>query len=212
MRRPTPFQLAIGVSVAVHVVGMGGMSQLAPAMDPFMDPIEVELQEQEPPPDPPPPPPPEPEPEPAPEPEPVEEVADLRDIQADEIRDVFGVSPDSVAEDGAFEARVGTTLMKEPEPEFVPLPLVSSLPSFKSKVEPEYPEEARRAGIEGLVILEVGIDQGGRVFDVTVIQAAGHGFDEAAVAAMKQSIFHPARRGSEPVAVRLRIPVRFTLR
>ncbi|MBI2890818.1 MAG: energy transducer TonB, partial [Nitrospirae bacterium] len=141
-----------------------------------------------------------------------QEVADLRDVQASEIHDVFGVSEDSVAGDGDFAVRVGTTLMKEPEPEWVPLPLVSSLPAFKSKVEPAYPEAARRDGIEGLVILEVGIDENGRAFEVTVVQSGGHGFDEAAVEAMKNSVFYPAKRGDQPVAVRLRIPVRFSLR
>ncbi|MBI2060073.1 MAG: energy transducer TonB [Nitrospirae bacterium] len=207
-RHINPIHLGIGLSLAIHLVGLGGLSRIAPALAQFL-PIEVELVEEEKPPDPPPKP---PEPEKPPEPKPAEEVTDLRDVRASEVRDVFGVTPDSVAAEGDFEAPIGTTLMKEPEPEYVPLPAVSALPSFKTKIEPEYPDQARRAGLDGLVVLEVGIDSAGRVFEVSVVQSAGHGFDEAAMTAMKNSVFYPARRGNEPVAVRLRIPVRFTLR
>lgn len=206
-RRISPIHVAVGVSLVVHLVGMGGLSRIAPALAQFL-PIEVEILQPEP--EPPPPP---PEPEKPPEPEEMpEEVTDLSTVPSQEIRDTFGLTPDSVSIEGEFEARVGTTLMKEPEPEYVPLPAVSALPSFDVKVEPVYPDEARRAGLEGLVILEVGIDANGRVYDAVVVQPAGHGFDEAAVQAMKKSSFHPARRGNEPVAVRLRIPVRFTLK
>lgn len=206
--RLNPIHIGIAASLAIHLISLGGLSRIAPALAQFL-PIEVKLVETEKPPEPPPKP---PEPAKPPEQKPPEEVTDLRDARAGEVREVFGVTPDSVAAEGEFEAPVGTTLMKEPEPEYVPLPAVSALPSFKTKVDPVYPDEARRAGLEGLVVLEVGIDSTGKVFDVAVVQSAGHGFDEAAVRAMKESTFIPARRGNEPVAVRLRIPVRYTLR
>ncbi len=72
-----------------------------------------------------------------------------------------------------------------------------------------YPEAAKRANIEGVVILQVDIDATGAVKMVQLIQGLGYGCDEAALAAAQQSLFAPAYAGDEPVAVRLRIPYRF---
>jgi len=88
---------------------------------------------------------------------------------------------------------------------------VSQLPKFKTQVKALYPEGAKRAGIEGVVILQVDIDATGAVMDVSVVQGLGSGCDEAAVDAMKQSTFMPAYAGADPVPVRIRIPYRFKI-
>ncbi len=88
---------------------------------------------------------------------------------------------------------------------------VSQLPRFINQVKPLYPDSAKHAGIEGVVILQVDIDATGAVMDVEVLQGLGSGCDEAAVAAMKQSTFTPAYAGSEPVPVRIKIPYRFEI-
>jgi len=86
---------------------------------------------------------------------------------------------------------------------------VSQLPHFKVQVEAQYPEAAKRANIEGVVILQVDIDATGAVKKVELTQGLGYGCDEAAVNAAQQSVFTPAYAGSEPVPVRIRIPYRF---
>ena len=88
---------------------------------------------------------------------------------------------------------------------------VSQLPQFKTQVKAVYPEGAKRAGIEGVVILQVDIDAAGAVMDVQVVQGLGSGCDEAAAEAMKQSTFTPALAGADPVPVRIRIPYRFKI-
>ena len=88
---------------------------------------------------------------------------------------------------------------------------VSQLPQFKTQVKAAYPDGAKRAGIEGVVILQVDIDATGAVMDVQVVQGLGSGCDEAAVEAMKQSTFTPAYAGTDPVPVRIRIPYRFKI-
>jgi len=88
---------------------------------------------------------------------------------------------------------------------------VSQLPQFKTKMEPVYPEGAKRAGIEGVVILQVDIDATGAVMNMSVVQGLGSGCDEAAMEAMKQSTFTPALAGTDPVPVRIRIPYRFKI-
>ena len=86
---------------------------------------------------------------------------------------------------------------------------VSQLPHFINQVKAQYPEQAKRANIEGVVILQVDIDDAGGVKKVELIQGLGYGCDEAALAAAQQSTFTPAFAGGEPVPVRIRIPYRF---
>jgi len=86
---------------------------------------------------------------------------------------------------------------------------VSQLPHFKTEIKAQYPEAAKRANIEGVVILQVDIDATGAVKMVQLIQGLGYGCDEAALAAVQQSSFTPAYAGDEPVPVRIRIPYRF---
>ncbi|MBI3611451.1 MAG: energy transducer TonB [Nitrospirae bacterium] len=94
-------------------------------------------------------------------------------------------------------------------PVYTPLTQVSRLPTFKTKVEPVYPELARRLEKEGTVMVEVTISESGDVMKAEVVQELGFGFDEAAKAAMERSRFEPARAGDRPVAVVVRIPIRF---
>jgi protein TonB len=56
-----------------------------------------------------------------------------------------------------------------------------------------YPLEAHKMGIEGRVVLKIGINAKGEVVQVKVIGKAGHGFDEAARDALRQFKFSPAR-------------------
>lgn len=130
---------------------------------------------------------------------------------------VVGVTEESVAEGGEMPVPIGNTLMGIPENrvnenvEYAPLFSVTKMPSFKLQVKPEYPAEARRLGIEGVVLLEVAISSDGRVLEVNVIQDPGFGLGESARSAIMKSEFEPAMSGSTPVAVRVRIPVRFRL-
>jgi TonB family protein len=76
---------------------------------------------------------------------------------------------------------------------------------------PAYPEQARKDLISGVVILETVIDSDGRVAHVDVIRGVGGGLTEAAVDAVRQWRFEPARLDGEPVAVRFVLTVRFNL-
>jgi TonB family protein len=86
---------------------------------------------------------------------------------------------------------------------------VSQLPHFQNEVKAVYPEAAKRANIEGVVILQVDIDASGAVKKVDLIQGLGYGCDEAAIAAVGRSTFTPAYAADQPVPVRIRIPYRF---
>lgn len=74
-----------------------------------------------------------------------------------------------------------------------------------------YPEEAKRAGIQGTVYLEAFINEAGIVGTVNVIQGIGGGCDEAAALAVRNTRFLPGRQKGVPVKVRMSIPIRFRL-
>ena len=91
-------------------------------------------------------------------------------------------------------------------------PVVVTPPKLKKFVEATYPTEAYTQGLSGTVELEVVIGIDGKVKRATVVQTAGHGFDEAAVAAVQQFEFEPATRGGQPMASKARYPYVFELK
>ncbi len=78
-------------------------------------------------------------------------------------------------------------------------------------VAPEYPQEARRARMEGFVILQAVIDKDGNVSDVEVLRGLGLGLDVAAANAVKQWKYTPTYYDGERVAVILTVNVVFQL-
>jgi len=121
------------------------------------------------------------------------------------------VSLDSTVGESSVAVPVGRTLMTKPAQKVEkpkPLPSGDGTGGFtpvaeiyiSKHAEPiscpsgeeMYPVEAKRLGIEGVVDLKLGIDEKGKVVQVKVTQRAGHGFDEAALKAMKQCKFEPA--------------------
>ncbi len=85
-------------------------------------------------------------------------------------------------------------------------------PELQQFVQAEYPAEAEAQGITGSVLLEIDIGEMGEVLDARVIGPAGNGFDEAAVAAVKQFVFTPAEIDGKPAAVTIEYRYDFQLR
>jgi protein TonB len=81
-----------------------------------------------------------------------------------------------------------------------------------SKVDPTYPEPAIRAQIEGSVVLDVGIDETGKVIDVQVTRGLPFGLSDAAASAVRQWIYRPARGPAGPIPSRKSVRILFTLR
>ncbi len=84
-------------------------------------------------------------------------------------------------------------------------------PRLLSKVEPEYSDEAKRLGIEGVVILSPEIWQDGRPHNIRVSKSLGHGLDEKAIEAVEQWRFSPGTKGGKAVRVQVQIEVSFRL-
>jgi protein TonB len=77
--------------------------------------------------------------------------------------------------------------------------------------KPAYPLEARRANIEGEVVLRVDITATGDLKNIEVAKGIGHGCDEAAMAALRHSKMSPAYVGDKAVSVRVQIPFMFKI-
>lgn len=98
------------------------------------------------------------------------------------------------------------------EAEIIDFYAVEKPPQILKQVQPTYPELARKAGQEGIVLVEVVIGTSGNIDTAYVIQSRPKGvFDEAAVKAAYQWKFSPAFQRDKPVRVRMQIPFRFTL-
>lgn len=77
---------------------------------------------------------------------------------------------------------------------------VDSHPRALSRIEPAYPEAARRRGQTGWVKLRLMIDEYGKVMEAEVVEASPVGvFDAATLQAFEQARFEPAKRQGRPV-------------
>jgi len=84
-------------------------------------------------------------------------------------------------------------------------------PEVVQRVDAVYPPEAMAARQEGTVVLLVTVGADGSVTDVSVAQSGGEALDRAAIEALRQWKFTPARRGDQAISSRIRIPVLFAL-
>jgi len=85
-------------------------------------------------------------------------------------------------------------------------------PRLLQFVDAPYPKEALAAGLTADVLLRLRVEADGSVSEAEVLQPAGRGFDEAAVAAARQFKFEPAQRNGKPVAARIPFRYSFTLK
>jgi TonB family protein len=74
-------------------------------------------------------------------------------------------------------------------------------PVVVSRVEPVYPEEAKKARISGIVILEVLVSAEGRITQTKLLKPLPYGLDAAAEAAVMQWTFRPGTLNGVPVEV-----------
>lgn len=88
---------------------------------------------------------------------------------------------------------------------------VSEKPVILHKETPVYPDLARKAGIEGIVVVTVTIGKTGLVEDARIFKSLPM-LDEAALAAAKKCKFKPAKQRDKFVKVKMNIPFHFKLK
>lgn len=160
-----------------------------------VDAVVRKVQEQLPPPAPPSAPAPRPSPEPAPGPAPVTKPEDeaFRRMHEEFERQMADVKKD-LAE--AEAERVAGNVKP---------PVALQSPA------PQYTETARRARVQGVVVLEATVSREGKVVSTRVLKGLPMGLDEAAREAVAQWRFAPATRNGEPVAVIMTLTINFRL-
>ena len=87
--------------------------------------------------------------------------------------------------------------------------LVGGIAGVQRRIK--YPEMARKAGIEGRVVLQFVVDKDGNVVNPRVVRGIGGGCDEAALEALKGADFKPGYQRGVPVNVSYSLPITFSL-
>ena len=145
------------------------------------------------------------------------------------VNEVFGLSRKALtgSADGAVEVKAGNTILKENDnkvlskddpdsvPADIPVPteeyLVSEMPKVLSEFRAPYPKEAKENNIEGAVVLDLIIDQNGKVRWAKLVSGPGYGLNEVALDSIYKFKFKPARIDTQSVAVKIRYAIRFVL-
>jgi TonB family protein len=84
-------------------------------------------------------------------------------------------------------------------------------PTLLSKVEPDYSEEARKARLQGTVVLRIEVNTRGQAQNISVRQSLGLGLDDRAMEAVKRWRFNPGRVNGKPAVVVAYVEVNFRL-
>jgi TonB family protein len=136
---------------------------------------------------------------------------------------VFGVTMESTSQAGTGPAMpIGNTTHPAPagtpgtpvKPLAQPVAAVevTKMPLPQGRCAGKYTDEARAAAIEGVVVLDLIVDERGRARDITVVAGLSHGLTEAAVAALQACTFTPGERDGQAVPVRVRgFKIRFLM-
>lgn len=78
-------------------------------------------------------------------------------------------------------------------------------------VKPAYPESAKAAGMQGIVIMEIRVDSDGSVVDAKVLRPIGEPLDSAAMDAVLQWRFMPTLLNGSPVEILMTVTINFRL-
>ena len=86
---------------------------------------------------------------------------------------------------------------------------IGGLQGIQRKIQ--YPEIAKRAGVEGKVFVRAFVDENGNVVNAEIVKGIGAGCDEAALDAVLKTKFTPGKQRGKPIKVQVTVPVLFRL-
>lgn len=127
---------------------------------------------------------------------------------------VVGSSGNARAEESRDRVTDSTKIVDRTLPSPDEFVAVESMPVVLNQSQPQYPDSARQAGIEGSVWVKVLIDKEGKVRDGMIAKDSGKkvGFEAAALVAAMQTTWKPATQKGKPVAVWVSYQVAFKLK
>jgi periplasmic protein TonB len=88
---------------------------------------------------------------------------------------------------------------------------VDELPKLQKWSAPTYPPRLRNEGYAGSVIVQYIVTEEGRVDRPKVLSSSHPSFSDAVIGVVGGWVYQPAVRDGKPVAVRVAIPVAFTM-
>ena len=86
-----------------------------------------------------------------------------------------------------------------------------SAPRAIYQPDPEYSEDARKAGAHGACLLRLIVGEDGKPQDIRLERRLGMGLDEKAIEAVRTWVFEPAQKNGKAVAVEIHVEVSFRL-
>jgi len=96
--------------------------------------------------------------------------------------------------------------------EFIPVEKEPNVDLAELQKKVVYPEMARKVGVEGTVIIRVLVGKDGKVKQAKIQQSESSMLDQAAIDAVKKSVFTPAIQNGQPITCWVSIPIKFRLR
>jgi TonB family protein len=114
---------------------------------------------------------------------------------------------------GQNQEQVTSPALTDKEPGIEETIDVDEFPAVTKSVNPVYPEEAKKNGIEGTIVLKVLVDKDGNVkkAEVTRRTDGSVALEQAAIDAAKQWTFKPATIKKQPVQIWVSLPFKFKL-
>jgi protein TonB len=88
---------------------------------------------------------------------------------------------------------------------------VGAPPTVRSQARASYPDEMRRKGIPGEVVVGIVVGTNGNVIESWVIRSTRLEFEKSALDAVRNWQFSPGRMRGRSVNVRMEIPIAFTI-
>lgn len=78
-------------------------------------------------------------------------------------------------------------------------------PDLKGLPDFDYPEAARKNGVEGTLKATMTLSEDGKIRDIEIKQGLPHGVNEALTRALQQMTFQPATKDGQPYAVKMHL-------
>ncbi len=119
--------------------------------------------------------------------------------------------PAPVPEEPRPAPPIEPTVRTNPGGVYAAVPPGGTQPDEVDRVVPRYPPIARRAGVEGAVVIRGIVRRDGTIDDVEVIKNLPYGLGEAAREAVSQWRFRPATFHGDPIDVYYTVTVNFRL-
>ncbi|MGB7569019.1 MAG: TonB-dependent receptor [Chitinivibrionales bacterium] len=91
------------------------------------------------------------------------------------------------------------------------LPPIEKMPELITFVKAQYPADLVKKGVEGTVVLDIIVNDSGRVDSVAVVKGIDPRLDSSAAKAARSFMFSPAIAGGKPVAVLMEYAYHFTI-